>query len=64
VSSLVIAGTKAKPRKRGKTRVKRGKTLHTETGSEGAKNEGKKMCEKKRWYDRKAITFVICRVES
>ena len=47
VSSLVIAGTKAKPRKRGKTRVKRGKTLHTETGSEGAKSEGKKMCEKK-----------------
>ena len=29
-----------------------------------AKNEGKKMCEKKLWYDRKEITFVICRVES
>ena len=47
VSSLVIAGRKAKTRKRGKTRVKRGKTLHTETGSEGAKNEVKKMYEKK-----------------
>ena len=27
--------------------MKRGKMLHTETGAEGAKNEGKKMCEKK-----------------
>ncbi len=27
--------------------MKRGKMLHTKTGSEGAKNEGKKMCEKK-----------------
>lgn len=26
--------------------VKRGKTLRNETRSEGAKNEGKKMCEK------------------
>ena len=47
VSSLVIAGTKAKARKGTKTRVKRGKTLHTETGAKGAKNEVKKMCEKK-----------------
>ena len=53
VSSLVIAGTKAKARKGTKTRVKRGKTLYTETGSERAKAKAKKMCEKKRWYDRK-----------
>lgn len=32
---------------KGKTRVKRGKTLHTETGAKGAKNKGKKRCEKK-----------------
>lgn len=64
VSSLVIAGRKAKAQKRGKTRVKRGKMLHTETGSEGAKNEGKKGARKKLWYDRNEITFVICRVES
>ena len=48
----------------GYTSVKRVKTLRNETGSEGAKNEGKKRCEKKRWYDRKEITSVICRVES
>ena len=64
VSSLVIAGTKAKARKGAKTRLNEGKTHRTETRAEGAKNEGKKMCEKERWYDRKAITFVICRVES
>lgn len=43
VSSLVIAGRKAKAQKG----AKQGKTLRTETGSEGAKNEDKKMCEKK-----------------
>lgn len=53
VSSLVIAGTKAKARKRGKTRVKRGKTLHTEMRSEREKNEGKKCVRKKRCYDPK-----------
>ena len=47
VSSLVIAGRKAKAQKRGKTRVKRGKTLHTKTEVERAINEGRKMCEKK-----------------
>ena len=59
VSSLVIASTKSKEQKGTKTRenegkthrtgtrVKRGKALHSETGSEGAKSEGKKMCEKK-----------------
>ena len=46
VSSLVIAGRKAKTRK-GQKRVKRGKTLHTKTRVKRAKNEGKKMCEKK-----------------
>ena len=64
MSSLVIAGTKAKTRKKGKRRVKRGKMLHTKAEVERAKNEGKKMCEKEAVYDRKAITFVICRVES
>lgn len=44
--------------------MKRGKMLHTETGSEGAKNKGKKGARKKLWYDRNEITFVICRVES
>jgi hypothetical protein len=44
--------------------VKRGKMLHTKAEVERAKNEGKKMCEKEAVYDRKAITFVICRVES
>ena len=45
--------------------MKRGKTLHTETGSEGAKNEVKKMYEKKNGgMTEKTITFVICRVES
>ena len=53
MSSLVIAGRKAKARKGTKTRVKRGKTLRNETGSERAKAKAKKMCEKKRWYDRK-----------
>lgn len=62
VSSLVIAGTKAKARKGGKTRVKRGKTLHTETRSERAKNEGKKRCEKRRCYDRKNDNF--CNMQS
>ena len=46
VSSLVIAGTKAKEQKGVKTRENEGKTHHAETGSERAKNEGKKMCEK------------------
>ena len=41
VSSLVIAGTK-----KGKTRVKRGKTLHTETGLEKAKTKAKKGARK------------------
>lgn len=63
VSSLVIAGRKAKTRKGQNKGEKRENAPHR-TGSEGAKNEGKKMCEKKRWYDRKEITFVICRVES
>ena len=47
VSSLVIAGTKAKAQKGAKTRLNEGKTHRTETRAEGAKNEGKKMCEKK-----------------
>ena len=34
VSSLVIAGTKAKAQKGAKTRLNEGKTLHTETRSE------------------------------
>ena len=37
---------KSKGTKRGKTRVKRGKTLRSETGSERAKNEGKKGARK------------------
>ena len=64
VSSLVIAGAKTKARKGTKTRVKRGKTHRTGTRVKKEKSEGKNRCEKKRWYDQKTITSVICRVES
>lgn len=46
VSSLVIAGAKTKARKGTKTRVKSGKTLHTEMRSERAKTKAKKVREK------------------
>ena len=64
VSSLVIAGTKAKEQKGTKTRENEGKTHRTGTMGIRAKMRSKKVCEKWRWYDRKTITFVICRVES
>ena len=64
VSSLVIAGTKAKEQKGAKTRENEGKTHRTGTMVKRAKMRSKKVCEKWRWYDRKKITFVICRVES
>ena len=64
VSSLVIAGTKAKAQKGAKTRENEGKTHRTGTRVKEGKNAVKKMCEKWRLYDRKTITSVICRVES
>ena len=64
VSSLVIAGTKAKAQKGAKTRVKKGKTHRTGTREKRAKMRSKKVCEKWRLYDRKTIISVICRVES
>ena len=64
VSSLVIAGTKAKSRKGAKTRENEGKTHRTGTRVKRAKMRSKKVCEKWRLYDRKEITSVICRVES
>ena len=63
VSSLVIAGTKAKPQKGENKGEKRENAPHR-NGVGKSENEGKKRCEKKRWYDRNEITFVICRVES
>ena len=64
VSSLVIAGTKAKEQKGVKTRENEGKTHRTGTREKRAKMRSKKVCEKWRLYDRKTITSVICRVES
>ena len=64
VSSLVIAGTKAKAQKGAKTRENEGKTHRTGTMVIRAKMRSKKVCEKWRLYERKTITSVICRVES
>ena len=64
VSSLVIAGTKAKEQKGAKTRENEGKTHRTGTMVKRAKMRSKKVCEKWRLYERKTITSVICRVES
>lgn len=64
MSSLVIAGTKAKAQKGAKTRENEGKTHRTGTRVKRAKMRSKKVCEKWRLYDRKEITSVICRVES
>ena len=64
MSSLVIAGTKAKAQKGVKTRENGENTHRIGTRVKRAKMRSKKMCEKWRWYDRKKITFVICRVES
>ena len=64
VSSLVIASTKSKEQKGTKTRENEGKTHRTGTRVKRTKMRSRKVCEKWRWYDRKTITSVICRVES
>ena len=64
MSSLVIAGPKAKAQKGAKTRENEGKTHRTGTRVKRAKMRSKKVCEKWRLYERKTITSVICRVES
>lgn len=64
VSSLVIAGRKAKTRKGQNKGEKREKRSTLKRGRKERKTKAKKGARKKRWYDRKEITFVICRVES
>ena len=64
VSSLVIAGRKAKTRKGQNKGEKRENAPHRNEVGRSEKRRQKKCARKKRWYDRKEITFVICRVES
>lgn len=63
MSSLVIAGTKAKTQK-GQNKGEKRENAPQRNGVGKSEKRRQKMCEKKRWYDRKEITFVICRVES
>ena len=62
VSSLVIAGTKAKEQKGAKTRENEGKTHRRGTREKRAKMRSKKVCEKWRLYDRKNDNF--CNMQS
>ena len=64
MSSLVIAGTKAKAQKGVKMRLNKGNTHRIGTRVKRAKMRSKKVCKKRRLYDRKKIISVICRVES
>ena len=62
VSSLVIAGTKAKARKGTKQGWKEGKRSTQKRGRKERKTKSKKCTRKKWWYDRKNDNF--CNMQS
>ena len=63
VSSLVIAGRKAKTRK-GQNKGEKRENAPYRNGVGRSEKQRQKNVREKLWYDRKEITFVICRVES